>query len=142
MVPFPGQLISQIQCYLKKLEASLPPSVKLQDQALIEDAAKVEDATIHFSREKIASTLEDAAKQLKEALPELKDPKLHELAEQMMHKIEETAAKFASGKALFKDIFTLNTEIRDNLKGYVKTDCGASTSKVPASVGIVQFDFN
>lgn len=122
-----AQLATQIQCYLKKLKATLPGNAIPQDQALIKDAGLVQKNINGISEKGIGQNLKDALHQLAIVLPKLKDPKLRSLCIEMMAKIKPVEAKFGSGKANFSDIFTLNTFIRDRLKENFGGDCGDST---------------
>lgn len=127
MVSFAGQLITQIQCYFRKIKPVLPAEIRPQDQALIRDAASEQNAINHLNEKGIACSLNDAANLLETVIPQLKDPKLRTLCTEMMTKVKAVGAKFASGNGNFNDIFTLNTKIRDTLKENFGGGCGEST---------------
>lgn len=122
-----GQLVKQIQCYLQKLKAKLPATAVAQDDALIKDVKLVEHNSYSFNAEGIGRNLRDASNQLTTVLPKLKDQKLRALATKMLAKLKAAATKFESGKGNFKDIFNLNTQIRDSLKKNFGGGCGEST---------------
>lgn len=109
------------------MKASLPADAIPQDQALINDAAAVQNNINHLNEKGIGHNLKDASNELATVLPKLKDPKLQTLCTQILAKIKTVAAKFESGNGNFEDIFTFNTDIRDSLKENFGGGCGEST---------------
>lgn len=109
------------------MKALIPADAVPQDQALIKDARSVQDNINRLNEQGIAHSLKDAATQLEKILPKLKDPKHRTLCIEMMAKIKAVDAKFESGNGNFKDVFNLNTIIRDSLKENFGGGCGEST---------------